>query len=371
MPPASLYIGLMSGTSLDGVDAVAADFSAGVGGNAPRVVAHTHHAFAPELADALLALNTPGDNEIDRAAIASQHLGRCYAAVVQDLLLHADLAAETVRAIGVHGQTVRHRPDAGYTVQLNAPALVAELTGIDVVADFRSRDIAAGGQGAPLVPALHAALFRADGPRAVVNIGGISNVTVLPARDQDAPVLGFDCGPGNVLLDAWTQRHLQQPFDRDGAWAAKGRVDPALLATLLAEPFFQQPPPKSTGRDLFHVRWLDERLRGHPLAPVDVAATLVQLTARTIAQAIVGHAPEGTAVLVCGGGARNASVMRALAGELARPVLSTQALGIEPEHVEALAFAWLAWAHVEKLAGNIASVTGARGPRLLGALYPA
>jgi anhydro-N-acetylmuramic acid kinase len=367
MSPGSLFIGLMSGTSLDGVDAVAADFS----GATPRVVAHTHHAFAPELAAALLALNTPGDNEIDRAAIASQHLGRCYAAVVHDLLLHADLDAEAVRAIGVHGQTVRHRPDAGYTVQLNAPALLAELTGIDVVADFRSRDIAAGGQGAPLVPALHAALFRADGPRAVVNIGGISNITILPARDRDDPVLGFDCGPGNVLLDAWTQRHLQQPFDRDGAWAAKGRCDQALLAGLLAEPFFQQPPPKSTGRDLFHLAWLDDRLRGHQVAPVDVAATLVQLTARVIARAVLDHAPEGAAVLVCGGGARNASVMRALAGELARPVLGTQALGVEPEQVEALAFAWLARAHVDKTPGNVASVTGARGPRVLGALYPA
>jgi anhydro-N-acetylmuramic acid kinase len=367
MPPASLYIGLMSGTSLDGVDAVVADFS----GATPQVVAHTHHGFAPELSAALLALNTPGDNEIDRAAIASQHLGRCYAAVVHDLLLHANLAAEAVRAIGVHGQTVRHRPDAGYTVQLNAPALVAELTGIDVVADFRSRDLAAGGQGAPLVPALHAALFTADSARVVVNIGGISNVTILPAHGSDLPLLGFDCGPGNVLLDAWTQQHLQQPFDRDGAWAAKGKVDAALLALLLDEPFFVEPPPKSTGRDLFHLRWLQERMRGHETAPADVAATLVQLTARTIAHAILRHAPEGAAVLVCGGGARNASLMRGLAGELARPVLSTQVLGFEPEHVEALAFAWLARAYVEKLPGNVASVTGARGPRLLGALYPA
>jgi anhydro-N-acetylmuramic acid kinase len=367
MSTASLYIGLMSGTSLDGVDAVIADLTDAT----PRVVAHAHHAFAPELHAALLALNTPGENEIDRAAIASQHLGRCYAAVVHDLLLHADISADAVRAVGIHGQTVRHRPEAGYTVQLNAPALVAELIGIDVVADFRSRDMAAGGQGAPLVPAVHAALFTTDQPRVIVNIGGISNLTILPARDASDHVVGFDCGPGNVLLDAWTQRHLSQPFDRDGAWAAQGKVDHALLAALLAEPFFEQAPPKSTGRDLFHLRWLEQRLHGHTTTPVDVAATLVKLTARTIAHAVIGHAPEGAGVLVCGGGARNASLMRSLAGELARPVLSTQVLGIEPEHVEALAFAWLARAHVEHATGNVPSVTGARGARVLGALYPA
>lgn len=367
MSPASLFVGLMSGTSLDGVDAVIADFTDAT----PRVVAHAHHAFAPELHAALLALNTPGENEIDRAAIVSQHLGRCYAAVVRDLLLHADISAEAVRAVGVHGQTLRHRPEAGYTVQLNAPALVAELIGIDVVADFRSRDMAAGGQGAPLVPALHAALFTTDQPRVIVNIGGISNLTILPARDAPGKVIGFDCGPGNVLLDAWTQRHLSQPFDRDGAWAAQGRVDDALLAALLAEPFFEQPPPKSTGRDMFHTRWLEQRLHGHAIAPVDVAATLVKLTARSIARAVIEHAPKGADVFVCGGGARNASLMRSLEAELARPIVSTQVLGIEPEHVEALAFAWLARAHVEHAAGNVPSVTGARGARVLGALYPA
>ncbi|MFN9031491.1 MAG: anhydro-N-acetylmuramic acid kinase [Betaproteobacteria bacterium] len=366
MSSASLYIGLMSGTSLDGVDAVLADFTDAT----PRVIAHAHHGFASELHAALLALNTPGDNEIDRAAIASQHLGRCYAAVVHDLLLHAGIGADTVRAVGVHGQTVRHRPEAGYTVQLNAPALVAELIGIDVVADFRSRDMATGGQGAPLVSALHAALFTTDQPRVIVNIGGISNLTILPARGSAGEVLGFDCGPGNVLLDAWTRRHLDQPFDRDGAWAAQGEVDHALLAALLAEPFFAQAPPKSTGRDLFNLRWLEQHLHGHATTPVDVAATLVKLTARTIAHAAIGRAPEAD-VLVCGGGARNASLMRSLAGELARPVLSTQVLGIEPVHVEALAFAWLARAHVEHAAGNVPSVTGARGARVLGALYPA
>ena len=364
---ATLYVGLMSGTSLDGVDAVLADFSAAQ----PRVLAHLHHGFTPELRAALETLNVPGGDEIDRAMVASQHLGRCYAALVQDLLLHGGYTGADVRAIGAHGQTVRHRPEAGYTLQLNAPALLAELTGIDVVADFRSRDLAAGGQGAPLVPALHAALFGAAEPRAVVNIGGIANVTLLPPRDRAAPVVGFDCGPGNVLIDLWTQRLLRQPFDRDGAWAARGRVDPSLLAALLDEPFFALPPPKSTGRDLFNWNWLQRRLVGRSLAPEDVAASLTQLTARAITHAIVGHAPDVVRVLVCGGGARNAQLLARLGEELDRPVQGTQALGIEPEQVEALAFAWLAHAHLRHCPGNLPSVTGARGSRVLGALYPA
>src|SRR5262245_57865782 len=227
----------MSGTSMDGVDAVLVDFN----GGKTRLIAHVHHQFAPELRNELLLLNTPGADELHRASVASQHLARAYAWAVDDLLLHAEIDAAEVRAIGAHGQTVRHRPEAGYTIQLNAPATLAELTRIDVVADFRSRDVAAGGQGAPLVPAFHAAAFGGTAPRAVINIGGISNLTGLPAQGSDGTVLGFDCGPGNVLMDAWALEHLGEPIDRDGRWAAGGRVDSAMLESLLTEPYFGLP----------------------------------------------------------------------------------------------------------------------------------
>ncbi|HYS12253.1 MAG TPA: anhydro-N-acetylmuramic acid kinase, partial [Burkholderiaceae bacterium] len=247
MAQAELYVGLMSGTSMDGVDAVLVDF----GANQPRLLAHVHHQFAPELRHELLLLNGSGMDELHRASVAAQHLARAYAWAVDDLLLHAEIDAGQVRALGAHGQTVRHRPEAGYTVQLNAPATLAELARIDVVADFRSRDIAAGGQGAPLVPALHASVFGWHRPRAVINIGGISNLTGLPGAEAGA-VIGFDCGPGNVLIDAWAFQHLGEPIDRDGRWAAGGRVDAPLLAALLAEPYLKLPPPKSTGRELFN-----------------------------------------------------------------------------------------------------------------------
>src|SRR5262245_9605783 len=232
----------MSGTSMDGVDAVLVDFN----GGKTRLIAHVHHQFAPELRNELLLLNTPGADELHRASVASQHLARAYAWAVDDLLLHAEIDAGQVRALGAHGQTVRHRPEAGYTIQLNAPAALAEITRIDVIADFRSRDVAAGGQGAPLVPGLHAAVFASDQARAVVNIGGISNLTGLPAKGATAPVIGFDCGPGNVLIDAWALEHLGEPIDRDGRWAAGGNVNTSLLTTLLAEPFLALAPPKST-----------------------------------------------------------------------------------------------------------------------------
>jgi anhydro-N-acetylmuramic acid kinase len=364
---AELFIGLMSGTSLDGVDAVLADFAT----PQPTLRAHLHHSFTAELRAELLRLQAPSTDELHRAAVAAQHLARLYAAAVEDLLRHAEVEPAQVAAIGVHGQTVRHRPEAGYTLQLNAPALVAELTGIDVVADFRSRDLAAGGQGAPLVPAFHAAVFSGAAPRAVVNIGGIANLTGLPARGTDGGVVGFDCGPGNVLLDAWIAEHLGEPFDRDGRWAAAGTVDKALLAQWLAEPYFAAPPPKSTGRELFNLDWLRRALHGRRLDPRDVQATLVALTAAGIAQAIDAHFPEAQEVLVCGGGAYNAALIARLATECApRPVASTATLGVAPEHVEALAFAWLARAHLRGEPGNLPAVTGARGLRVLGARYP-
>jgi anhydro-N-acetylmuramic acid kinase len=363
-----LYIGLMTGTSLDGVDAVLADLA----GSPPRVVGNVHLSLADDLRTELLLLSASGADELHRSAVASQHLARSYASAVQQLLLEAGVEADQVHAIGVHGQTVRHRPDAGYTIQLNAPATLAELTGIDVVADFRSRDIAAGGQGAPLLPVFHAGIFTTLRPRAVVNVGGIANVTGLPAAGSPEAVIGFDCGPGNVLIDAWAAEHLGHPFDQDGRWAAGGHSNATLLQSLLEETYFSLPPPKSTGRELFNRPWLSHRLARRELDPRDVQATLTRLTAVTIAQAIAQHAAQAVDVLVCGGGAFNATLMRMLGEECApRPVASTATLGVAPDHVEAFAFAWLAREHVHGRAASLPAVTGARGARVLGALYPA
>jgi anhydro-N-acetylmuramic acid kinase len=360
-----LFIGLMTGTSLDGVDAVLADCGARV----PRTIAHVHRGLPPALRSELLALNTPGDNELHRGHIAAAELARCYAAAVDALLGASGIRARDVRAIGAHGQTVRHRPDAGYTVQLNAPALLAELSGIDVVADFRSRDVAAGGQGAPLVPAFHRVVFGGDAPRAVVNIGGISNLTVL----EGERVLGFDAGPGNVLIDGWMAARFGAPFDADGALAASVAADEAFVQALMEEPFFSAAPPKSTGRDLFTLDWVLHRLEGRPLDARTVLASLTELTARVVGDAIARWAPNAADVLVCGGGARNATLMRALQRTVGatRPVHPTDALGVPADQVEALAFAWLAQRHLQRLAGNLPDATGARGPRVRGALYPA
>jgi len=368
---ANLYIGIMSGTSLDGVDVVLADLT---GGRA-RLVQHVRRDFAPELRAALAALQAPGTDELHLAAVAAQHLGRTYAMAITDLLHHAGVEPGDVRAAGVHGQTVRHQPDAGYTLQLNAPATIAELTGIDVIADFRSRDVAAGGQGAPLVPAFHAAVFRAPYARAVVNIGGISNLTGLPAVASPDAVIGFDCGPGNVLMDHWIARHQRCAYDTDGAWGGGGRTHAGLLAALLEEPYFAREPPKSTGRDLFNGDWLDRNLeRCDPdsaIDPQDVQATLARLSAVCIARAQKGWWPQARELVVCGGGAFNAVLMRMLEEECSPvPVCGSATLGIAPDHVEALAFAWLAREHVEGNCGNLPAVTGARGGRVLGARYP-
>ncbi|HEX7639719.1 MAG TPA: anhydro-N-acetylmuramic acid kinase, partial [Burkholderiaceae bacterium] len=287
------------------------------------------------------------------------------------------LGARDVRAVGAHGQTVRHRPGefdgAGFTLQLNNGALLAELAGIDVVSDFRTRDLAAGGQGAPLVPAFHQAVFGGVPGRAVLNVGGIANLTLL----QDAggvPLRGFDCGPGNALMDHWCRRHTGAPYDDDGRWAAAGRVDPALLARLLADAYFAKPPPKSTGRDLFNPGWLARALDAAPagLAPVDVQATLLEFTARAAIDALRTHAPASTELLVCGGGARNGALMRRLAASWpGLSVAATDAAGLPAQQVEAVAFAWLARRFVERQPGNHPAVTGAAGPRILGALHPA
>jgi anhydro-N-acetylmuramic acid kinase len=362
------FVGVMSGTSLDGVDAVLAEIDAG------RTVgrAHQHVPYGEALRADLLALNARGDDELHRAALAANAVARVYAQAVQALLAGAGVAPADVRAIGAHGQTVRHRPqefDAnGYTLQLLNAALLAEASGIDVVSDFRSRDLAAGGQGAPLVPAFHAERFAAPGAdTAVLNIGGIANLTLLPS---DGPVRGFDCGPGNALMDLWSRQHQGRPFDDGGRWAAGGRIDAALLAALRAEPFFERAPPKSTGRDLFNAEWLHARLPANASA-ADVMATLAELTALSAIDAIERHAPATRALRVCGGGAFNTHLLARLAA--LRPgleVTSTAALGVPPDQVEALAFAWLAWAFGERRAGNRVEVTGAKGARVLGALYP-
>jgi len=368
--PADRHCGVMSGTSLDGVDAVVADFAPASG--VCRTLGFAHVAFPPALRHDLAALQASGDDELARAARASLALADCYADAALAACRAAGLAPSEVASVGVHGQTVRHRPDEHWTIQLNDPARVAERTGMTVVADFRRRDLAAGGQGAPLVPAFHHALFaRPERARAVVNLGGIANVTLLA---PGAPVRGFDTGPGNVLLDTWHARHGGGPFDAGGAWAASGRVDHALLHGMLGEPYFAAPPPKSTGRDLFNAGWLDAMLahRGAPEHPADVQATLAALTARTIADAIRGAAPGTDEVLVCGGGAHNATVLRMLAHDLAPArVVPTSDEGVAVDQVEALAFAWLAR---EALAGRTASlpeVTDASGARVLGAIYPA
>jgi anhydro-N-acetylmuramic acid kinase len=368
-----LFIGLMSGTSLDGTDGVLVDFSTR---GSPQIIAHVHRTFEPGLRAELLALNEPqGQNELERAALAGNGVSRSYHEVVRALLDTSSTQARDVRAIGAHGQTVRHRPafrdGTGYTLQLLNGALLAELSDIDVVCDFRSRDVAAGGQGAPLVPAFHAAVFAQPGrTQAVLNLGGIANLSLLPADDL-APVRGFDTGPGNVLMDAWCALHQGEAFDADGAWAASGDVLPALLDAWLEEPYFAKTPPKSTGRDLFTLRWLQAALPAGA-RPVDVQATLLALTVHTVRSSLQLTQPGTDCLLVCGGGAHNGALMRCLRESMPQiQVQSTAALGVPAQQVEALAFAWLAKAHVEATAGNVPSVTGARGPRILGALHPA
>ena len=368
-----LYIGLMSGTSLDGVDAVLADFSG------PRCQVLRHHAlgFDPDLRSELLALNTSGADELHRAALAANALARCYAQAVQALLQAADIPASAVQAIGAHGQTVRHRPGAfdgtGYTLQLNNPALLAECTGIRVVADLRSRDVAAGGQGAPLVPAFHrAVLAREDRDVVVLNVGGISNASLLWADGRSG---GFDCGPGNCLMDGWVLRHQGLAYDADGTWAAQGQVLPELLQALLALPYFHQEPPRSTGRDLFHLGWLDEQIALHAgqASAVNVQATLLELSARCVSDSLARYAPgQWRELLVCGGGAFNTTLLKRLQALLPQlRVGRSDERGLPAMQVEGAAFAWLAMRFVHGLAGNLPAVTGARGPRLLGSYTPA
>lgn len=355
----------MSGTSLDGADAALVAFDEG----RPRTLAFSTVPFPAELRDRILDLCEPGRDGLELAGRVSLELAGLYAQAVEAVLRAGGAARGSVAAIGCHGQTVRHRPDLGFTIQLNDPARLAEMTGIDVVADFRRRDMAAGGQGAPLVPAFHEAVFRdAERSRAVVNIGGISNVTWLPSA---GPTLGFDCGPGNVLLDGWARAHLGKQFDEDGRWAAAGRTDPVLLDRLLAEPFLQVPPPKSTGRELFRLAWLQERLPAD-YRTADVQSTLTDFTAHSIVGALDRYCPGADEVYLAGGGARNGALVSRIAALAApRPVATTDVLGVPTAHVESMAFAWLAMKCVRREPVDLTAVTGARKPSILGAVYAA
>jgi len=354
----------MSGTSMDGIDAALVDLSA-----APTLRALVHQPFPPQLRETLMALNQTGENELHRAAQAANALSLGYGTIVQTLLAQTSLAANDIAAIGCHGQTVRHQPKCGYTTQLVNGALLVELTGISVVCDFRSRDIAAGGEGAPLVPAFHQSVFASSQfSRAIVNIGGIANISYLPVNGE---VTGFDCGPGNALMDAWIMAHRNQPYDAGGAWAASGRVLPELAQRLLAHEFFSRLPPKSTGRETFNLDWVRSALSGHEL-PEDVQATLCELTAAGIAYALNMHCANAQEIYFCGGGARNDTLLKRISALLpGRRIALTDNLGIAAEAVEAAAFAWLASRAMAREPGNLPRVTGARGLRILGAIYPA
>jgi anhydro-N-acetylmuramic acid kinase len=362
----ALYIGVMSGTSLDGLDIALIEQTTAI-----RLIA-THYIPMPDaLRTELLGLCASGPDEIVRSAIAQQNWVKLAAQGINTLLTQQHLTRDDIRAIGSHGQTIRHEPARGFTVQIGNPALLTELTGITVVSDFRSRDVAAGGQGAPLVPAFHEALFEKQvGNRAVLNIGGFSNLSLI---EPNKPVAGFDCGPGNVLLDAWINQQRGDNYDRDGQWAASGKVEPVLLKALLSDPFFVTQGPKSTGREVFNLPWLLQHL-AHlpPFAAEDVQATLLELTALTIIESLQGAQKDTQEVLVCGGGAHNSTLMNRLASLLPKAkVSSTSAYGVDPDWVEAMAFAWLAHCCLEGIAANRPSVTGARGLRVLGAIYPA
>ena len=364
MASAEHYIGLMSGTSLDGVDAVLIDFADG----GHRIIGEVFLPFEKSLRARLLAIHHAHSDEIHKAAVLGNDLAHIYAKAVRKLLRKTRASSADVLAIGCHGQTIRHRPDARYTIQLGNGALLAELTRNIVVCDFRSRDIAAGGEGAPLVPAFHQAAFAHSSiHRVIVNIGGIANVTDL----SSGAVLGFDTGPGNMLMDAWIQLHLGKPFDQDGAWAKSGRCLDELLHALLGHEYFSRNPPKSTGRELFNLVWLEKHLSGKE-KPRDVQATLVELTTISIARAVDSHCGGVKELYVCGGGAANSVLMSRLAAALPGvPLATTAKLGIDPDWVEACAFAWLARQALLLQPGNLPCVTGATGPRILGAIYPA
>ncbi len=357
-------IGLMSGTSLDGIDAVMVAFDP----THPtgKSIDQHYSPYSDSLRQRILALHDSGPDELHRAATIANELADCYADASNTLIRRTGIQPE---AIACHGQTIRHRPECGYSIQLVNPARLAERTGSSVIADFRNRDIAAGGQGAPLVPTFHAAAFRhPEHYRVVVNVGGIANLTGIPPQGD---LIGFDCGPGNMLQDAWCRRHTGQAFDDDGRWGAEGVVIPELLERLLRHPYFHLPAPKSAGREQFNLAWLDSLLQGNE-TPQDVQATLLQLTAITIADAIRQYCADATEVYLCGGGAHNSALLSAIGKQLPNLRLaSSDALGVRPDWLEAHAFAWLGWQTLLNLPGNCMAATGASHPCILGAIYPA
>jgi anhydro-N-acetylmuramic acid kinase len=363
----SLYIGLMSGTSLDGIDVALVDFT-----ESAALVHSGHYALPEPLRTELLRLSQSNSAiTLEQFGQLETALGQAFADAVSTLCRQHSIQPERIRAVGSHGQTVRHNPqgDLPYTLQMGDANIISERTGITTVADFRRRDVAAGGQGAPLVPAFHQALFaKPNSARAIVNIGGIANITVLAA---DGSVKGFDTGPGNGLMDAWCQKHWHIAYDDNGQKAALGQVDQPLLSQLLSEPWLQLPAPKSTGRDVFNLEWLDAHIQNSTLSPESILCTLNAFTAHTIAEALLANNAPLDDVFVCGGGVHNALLMQHLQRLLPCPVQSTAVLGVDPDYVEAMAFAWLAQQCMEGKPGNVVEVTGAKGPRILGAIYQA
>jgi anhydro-N-acetylmuramic acid kinase len=362
----AIYLGLISGTSMDAIDAALVDFDV-----APlSIIATSATPFAPQLKRRIAALIDQADRvALDEVGQIDVEVGRAFAEAALALMQSAGIGADRITAIGSHGQTLRHRPDLSvpFTWQIGDPNTLAEMTGVSVVADFRRRDVAAGGQGAPLLPVFHDQVFRSDGEdRVIANLGGIANITILT---EGGSVTGFDTGPANRLLDAWIARHLGKDFDAAGAWAATGRVDNTLLNELLDEPYLRLAPPKSTGRELFNLAWLENKLGLFSRTPCDVQATLQQYTACTLAAAMRQYAP-GAALYICGGGAHNLGLLNAIAALIApNPVASTAALGLDPDYVEAVAFAWFAKRTLEGLTSSAGSVTGAKGARILGGVY--
>ena len=368
----TLFIGLISGTSADGIDAALVELDDRDRGHC-RLLAGRTFPWDPELRATLVTLGQGGEiDSLDALGELDVRVALAFADAANGLLLDAGVPAAQVRAIGSHGQTVRHRPHAAFpfTMQLGDGSRIAERTGITTVCSLRQRDIAAGGHGAPLLPALHAALLSSDDePRAVLNLGGIANLTLLPA--PAGTVRGFDCGPANALLDAWCERHTGECYDADGRWAATGQVDEPLLERLLAEPWFGMAPPKSSGREQFHLGWMARRLSGDE-PPADVQRTLLELTAASVADALLAHQPETTRLLACGGGVHNPLLLRRIAARLPGIIVeSTATHGVDPDFVEAMGFAWLARETLAGRPGNLPAVTGAAGPRLLGAIHPA
>ncbi|WP_461535430.1 anhydro-N-acetylmuramic acid kinase [Spongorhabdus nitratireducens] len=364
-----LYIGLMSGTSIDGMDGALVDFS----NHKPQLLQTASVSFPDKLQDQLHQLCSPGHNEVHQLGLASRELGDIAAVTVNKLLEQHNLEASSVTAIGFHGQTIRHHPELGFTLQIGDASRIAEQTSITTVADFRSRDVAAGGQGAPLAPFFHQALCDSDKQSAVVlNIGGLANISVMPSV-QNPQLCGFDTGPGNTLMDAWCRKHLGKPFDSNGQWAQSGQVSEKLLQALMATPYLQLSPPKSTGRELFNLEWLLQHLQNFQnLPPQDVQATLCAFTAESIALAITQYAANRQQVFVCGGGADNSHLMTLLQQQLPNmSINTTAALGIDPQWIEAAAFAWLSMQTMESNTIALPSITGASGKRILGAIYQA